>query len=1497
MSLSPSKNSQPATSSPDRLYYGSSPEHAAQHPVSLSPSPHPQTMENTVQSETSKVPARGDIPTLVPASPTRSPVRLSTNTMTLSRSSTLSWQQRPSSRDSDTPRSRPLSRHTDVTASTSAKVANEGRTREQIALSLSSKDPSWFRQTADRGTSSDAYNKRRQELQFDVGQTSHRLPGLSQHSSTDPEKPPSSFSKDRSRSPSQSSSAADTNSWGNRFSSMSSQSTVGGPNPSLPTKSSLRLIPPVEGLNNDQVDTKRSGSSSLQDQLSRDKPASPTKGLGGFVQSAMMKRSDSVNKRWSAQGATGLSRGNSTASYRGAIGHSVPVSEGPESPPRVTASSFLGLATSPSAKSRPNSSHSTSTVLHHTESTSLSSFPSTFTDQTGPKSSHPSSGKDSPSHESGSKQQERKQKSPVLQPHDALPVSSTKTMDPKRWSPTKASWLESALARPESPKLTSPKPQTPSWMTDLQRSKLSKEESDSVKSPASSFTSVSAAGLMRSPPHGSHLRPLSIGGLAEGPNSGLTREVSLKKPQDAIVEENPVAHPSFSAGVNLLSTSPTKSSSDHPASPDLKAVSMIAGTKEMPLPRSTLDEKHSFSPKAKPPKIDFRASLRPRQNTSEESASTETEFKNVFGKLKRAQTKNYVAPNELKDNILRGKAALNLTGGPQRVKKVDDFKESILERKESLKAEASRPIKDVCETGRSITALQKSAAPTEPFANKSNLKKRTNSTQTSPTNNAQCPTPGISSSLPSFQDQSNPGKEAVSLEGVGRYNIQAVTPESQEQEPHNIEPAFANSRSAIRATNKLTMVNSPLPAAKPPFTASGTTEQITKKTPSGKLASRLNPNLVNCLSRYPKSVASGRNPSGDNLSSTGNMGSPSTVQELEESSTGVLTHATKARARGPRRRLPNAAASLGKPKDSPTEFSQTVMLEEALHKPDSREPVKEAVSQGAVYDLDKDRGVNIAPRPLSKLINNNDKVAQTVVANKKPVFPGSADQNAQHITKERLSDAEFKENARPTVAAKSPMLRKVSLLPPSTSAAAAANPDRKPLPSQEQLSEHAKPGSQDEQGNIGASIADMVRHADVGQLRGSASTSSTIPQKYTASMQRVLPNPESQVKNKNTSASADKPMLRGLGLKLPSGKFQPPDSQLTPPEESCSMAMDSRETLVEPQGKDASKIQEPIAQQVGTEVDDLLTSFFDEKPKITDKAEIDAQVMILNRPSGNTKSKVLKTQIWQINADGKRENPSPKQEHILFEECIYLCVHSFETPTGSVATEVYLWCGDAVSEAAFEDAQLFCRREARENNTKLELLRQGKEPANFFQALGGIVITRRSRTSALYILCGRRHLGHIAFDEVDLDPAYLCSAFPYIISATSGKIFLWKGKASGVDEVGCARLIGMDLSLTGEIEEVEEGEVPSSLLEVLGGSMKLQDSQQWSVRSRSDHYECRLFRVELEQTRGMSGFWTRRGSSPAKVSKASVQEIHPFCQRDLNSRCIFVLDAYFNIFV
>ncbi len=170
-----------------------------------------------------------------------------------------------------------------------------------------------------------------------------------------------------------------------------------------------------------------------------------------------------------------------------------------------------------------------------------------------------------------------------------------------------------------------------------------------------------------------------------------------------------------------------------------------------------------------------------------------------------------------------------------------------------------------------------------------------------------------------------------------------------------------------------------------------------------------------------------------------------------------------------------------------------------------------------------------------------------------------------------------------------------------------------------------------------------------------------------------------------------------------------------------------------------------------------------------------------------------------MSGDGKKVPVPPHNERVLFEREMYLCPHTFTTEGGKKVTEVYFWSGDEVSESTVEDAHVFVQREARAVGGKLIKLRQGKETSEFLQALGGIVIVRRGSSNkydslAPNMLCGRRYLGQVVFDQVDFSPASLCSGFPYLITQ-QGKCFLWKGKGCNVDELSCARLIGMDLAL------------------------------------------------------------------------------------------------------
>ncbi|KAI0380919.1 hypothetical protein F5Y04DRAFT_87916 [Hypomontagnella monticulosa] len=1299
------------------------------------------------------------------------------------RSRGLSWQRRPNSQTSERSRSRPLSV---VAAENAARntpseptSATETISRDQIASALSSKDPAWFRQTADRGASSAAYRRNQVEdgQPADISLMPAQLPGMS-------------------RSPSAEVPRGDN---GSQPTSPDLLNRLASP---LSLSGSQRLDPPASdiqseaeiGQDRSQIMSPPSGRTSPS---RMDRSGSPTKGMGGFVQSAMMKRSDSI-KRWSVQSPAGAQRTDPLVPSRtGGRSRSRPASVIRD------ASSEVSPKLSQNQEGEQQTGE-TPGLEKPGDSLKLDTKPS-------PEPQEQESGRTTP------------------------PVSPSKTMDPRRWSPTKSSWLESALNKPESPKpKLNPTSTQPAWMAELQKAKAEKAahpSSERSRSPTVSHKhQVSIGGLMRSSAPGISTKPVGLG---------------LQSPSIAT-----------NVGARLDSSNASKDLQS-PTTPDVKSPDSDRISTGLPPPTS--------KPKPDtPPKKDFRANLKPRQVPTTSSGSQDNEFKNVFGNLRKTTTQNYVAPDELKGNILRGKAALNLTGGPKKTERVDEFKEAILAKRKDFQQAQSE--------GRGITRKDSTASerPIPEGLAKRNELGRSNTIKRDPTGPGtavvESQKSGTASKIDAVQDASS-----SKLQRFGGSENQDPTPRPITSRADLPIPRRGSSQTdtTSKATDQPSTVQK----------ETSVPGRLPGKIGGSALANRFNPALAGLLARGPpgSSAAGASTPNSRNVTSESN--------DNEAGSGPKLTHMTKNRARGPKRKAPTSApaTSPSEPEEKSTAITSDERVSPAqldrlatvsLPKPDVISLVDSSKIERHEPPKPKPQPISLvspgatSPVPIpevSKKTTNSGKIHEQVAAFAahrrqpssptkaigEPNEPTSQPPSPRKLDMKRMSrflDDSSQPAEKPADLEPAKDIKKEVEMPPiakpKPSFDKPATPDlSKSLPQSPPLNKPKKP------------LPDPISlgpKKQPSEAVGTPPISSVVPETALTGG-RPLPAIPAAATSLSSRPLPAEPKHTSKPLPTPGSK--------SPPETSSPMRSPTK------QSHDASN---------------LLGDFFG--PERSRRAyNVDAADLLMRRPDVTpTRIQTLNAQLFQFSADGKKLPVPAHHERTLFEREMYICSHTFKDESGRKSTEVYFWAGDEVPTSVVEDASIFIAREARALGGKLVKFQQGKETPEFLQALGGIVIVQRGSGNkfdslAPHLLCGRRYHGHVVFDELDFTPTSLCSGFPYVVT-TGGKCYLWKGKGSGVDELSCARLIGMDYALSGEMEEMEEGHEPANFWDLFDTKSKVVSADHWRLKPNYDKYCTRLFCSDA-------------------ASKQQIVEISPFSQQDLRPTGIYVLDAFFELYI
>ncbi|EGX94514.1 gelsolin repeat protein, putative [Cordyceps militaris CM01] len=1390
-SISPQKSSPANTPSPRAR-----PRAAANLPDTLKLDSSILLLDDT--REPSTEPARGmgysDSPTKENEAPIGTASKLdaagAASGGTLTRSSTLSWQQRrPNSRGSGTT-SRPLSVVAAQNATQrgvvrmhdpppAASPEHQTLTREDIAKTLGLKDPSWFRQTADRGENSAAFRKNQVEDSdtMDMSSFKAQLPGMS------------GVQKE----------------------------SVANPTPAS-LASPLSLNPPAfEG------GADRHGDAELPSgRSSPTRSGSPTKGLGGFVQSAMMKRSDSI-KRWSVASPPGLSRVDSVS---GNVGGN---REGARGSPRPR-STIRESATPESSRPTSRSGIQESASSDHSSQGALSREPSDL----------------------------------------KIPISPSKTMDSRRWSPTKSSWLDSALNRPESPRPQHKSNQSqPDWMSELARSKAASPSGEGSRPSSPQKHQVSIGGLMRTTPFdgGAKTNTTGLGGIYSPPPGGNRPQfghaakqsfsiASIERPPSSLETESPCtptlreAKPEGQAGTKPDMNIAARSELTPESKPDAKLE---------PLKRPSVASPPAMKPKpATPPKMDFRSGLKPRPLDADAKGSEQPEFRNALGNLRRTKTQNYVAPDEFKGNILRGKSGLAVTGGPQKTERRDEFKDSILKKREDFK-KAQADGKGVART---TTAASAPAALPEGLARRAELGKGGSIRGNNP----------VTGSAGTTAKRPEPFKPVPAPKRVPSGTASAAAKNPAPEKPRRIstEPWRKNSGT-----------EPPLVPSKEKE-ATGPANLQQGQGGTGRLADRFNSSLANMLARGPPPMASngGQRSEDDNAAN-----SPA----AEPSAPGPqLTHMTKARARGPKRKAPTGAGTKVGPVPS------TV----------SSAPVgKHVESDANQYEAE----ASVTEPEKKVAMSVQEQVAAKAAASSKP-------------SPQRHQEASpIKSKADASSSPKTP-LQKLSLNPAT---------DGTPAPLQDASTRMTSIAEKRQSRPLIANrLSTFLDNAEQKSDKPSLSPKHIASPKFTPSSKSIA-SPKTETPSKplpspRYDASPNFAASKPVSTTAPLSVSVSPEKPTTPREKqterqfvSPAFAMPSRTfgtvgpnsprpTLHGPRpqaesSRPKSRHGRPVSsaglssvavsapgspmpsptKQPG-EINALFKDFFG-PPRPRKEFKVDTGEILMSHPGSGIKIQTQEVQMYRLSGDGKKTPVSAQNERVLFDGEMYICAHSFKNATGAGTVELYFWVGDEVPDSMAQDAQIFAQREAKAIGGRLLKLYQGKETTEFMQALGGVIIIRRGSSDrfdslAPHMLCGRRYLGQVAFDEVDMNTSSLCAGFPFIISH-NGKCCLWKGKGSDVDELSAARLVGMENTISGELMELEEGSEPVSFWELFEeGQAQSHSADHWRLKPNYSKYGSRLFCSDADARR-------------------QITEIAPFNQTDLSPLKIFVLDAFFEMYV
>lgn len=237
-----------------------------------------------------------------------------------------------------------------------------------------------------------------------------------------------------------------------------------------------------------------------------------------------------------------------------------------------------------------------------------------------------------------------------------------------------------------------------------------------------------------------------------------------------------------------------------------------------------------------------------------------------------------------------------------------------------------------------------------------------------------------------------------------------------------------------------------------------------------------------------------------------------------------------------------------------------------------------------------------------------------------------------------------------------------------------------------------------------------------------------------------------------------------------------------------------------------------------------------------------------------------------------------ERQHILFEEDIVL-MHC--TTRSKFKSVLFIWRGNRCTDSD-EEVNNAIQQVADLSAQKIEI-KQGEESARFLRNIGGILLVRKGsrniESSGEFLLMVRRIEGGTVLDEIDFHVSNLCSGYAFLMRSM-GKVYIWQGRGCWNDEVGIATLVANDIYGTDPIIHVGEGEEPPEFFDILGDPTinSYASASFWKQKPHCEDYRVRFFRLQADVTE-------------------KIRELHYLSQSSLVATGIYVLDAYFELYV